>query len=102
MALPGFLPVQAPNAAARHRISAPTSRRAAQAPAGEITPAGCAWYDYIYAPVACGFVARNEAYGVHGYGQSPCTCWQIPLDPVGCAALPSSRNRLGSVPWCEW
>jgi hypothetical protein len=101
MALPGFLPVQAPNASAQHRISAPTSRRAAQAPAGEITPAGCAWYDYIYAPVACGFVAANEANGIHGYGQSPCTCWQIPLDPIGCAALPSSRNRLGSIPWCE-
>lgn len=101
MVLPGFLPVQAPNAAGHHRISAgkETSR---QAPAGEITPAGCAWYDYIYAPVACGFVARNEQYGVHGYGQSPCTCWQIPLDPIGCAALPKDRNRHGSVSWCEW
>ncbi|MER5381804.1 hypothetical protein ABT040_16205 [Streptomyces sp. NPDC002688] len=101
MALPGFLPAQTPNATAQLRISAPTSRHAAQDPATEITPAGCAWYDYIYAPVACGFVASNEANGIHGYGLSPCTCWQIPLDPIGCAALPSSRNRLGSISWCE-
>jgi hypothetical protein len=100
MALPGFLSGQA--APHQHEISAPTDRRAPDLPSGEIIPAGCAWYDYIYAPVACGFVARNEAYGVHGYGMSPCTCWQIPLDPVGCAALPRDRNRLGSVPWCEW
>jgi hypothetical protein len=101
MALPGFLPLQAPNATAQRGISAPTSRRATQPPAGEIAPASCAWYDYIYAPVACGFVALNEANGTHGYGRSPCTCWQIPLDPIGCAAPPSDRNRLGSISWCE-
>src|SRR3954454_22934084 len=101
MALPGFLPVQAWNATALRRGSASTGRLATRAPAGELTPAGCAWYDYIYAPVACGFVAFNEAHGIHGYGRSPCQCWQIPLDPLGCAALPSSRNRLGSISWCE-
>jgi hypothetical protein len=101
MALPGFIPVQAPNATTQHWISAPTSYGAAQAPAGEITPAGCEWYDYIYAPVACGFVALNEQYGYHGYGFSPCRCWQIPLDPAGCAALPASKNRLGSISYCE-
>src|SRR3954452_3648852 len=101
MALPGFLPIQAPNATAQHWISAPPSRRAAQGQVGEITPASCAWYDYIYAPVACGFVEFNEANGIRGYGRSPCQCWQIPLDPFGCAALPCSKNRLGCVPWCE-
>lgn len=83
------------------RVSARLSQQVAQASAGEIVPAGCAWYDRIYAPVACGFVDMNEATGMHGYGRSPCRCWQIPLDPVGCALLPVSRNRLGAVPWCE-
>ncbi|MEP7370216.1 MAG: hypothetical protein ABI662_11210 [Dermatophilaceae bacterium] len=101
MTLPGFLPALTPTAT-QHRRAAPADERAAPRPAEEFGPAACAWYDYFYAPVACGFVARNEAYGVHGYGASPCTCWQIPLDPVGCAALPASRNRLGSVSFCEW
>lgn len=100
MTLPGFLPVQTPNPTDQHLISTRASLQAAQAPAGEIIPAGCNWYDYIYAPVACGFVAANEATGARGYGRSPCTCWQIPLDPFGCAVLPASKNLLGSVPWC--
>ena len=61
---------------------------------GEVSPAACAWYDYFYAPVACGWVAFNERYGITGYGPSPCAAWQIPSDPVGCAALPRSRNMF--------
>jgi hypothetical protein len=101
MALPGFLPLQPPTFTRPHRFSGHGDSPPAQVRAGEITPAACAWYDYFYAPVACGFVATNEATGYHGYGQSPCRCWQIPLDPIGCAALPASRNRLGSVSYCE-
>lgn len=66
MALPGFLSGQ--TAPSQRKISAPTDRRAPDLPSGEMIPATCAWYDYFYAPVACGFVARNQAYGVHGYG----------------------------------
>jgi hypothetical protein len=84
-----------------HWTVATASPPANQASVEEVTPAGCAWYDRIYAPVACGFVDFNESHGTHGYGQSPCTCWQIPLDPVGCALLPKDRNRNGSIPWCE-
>jgi hypothetical protein len=58
-----------------------------------IIPAGCYWYDWLYAPVACGFVAANEAAGIPGYGRSPCAVWQIPFDIFGCAALPRDRNR---------
>ena len=59
-----------------------------------IVPAACFWYDWFYAPVACGFVDFNERYGIGGYGRSPCAAWQIPFDPVGCALLPRSRNRF--------
>ena len=59
-----------------------------------VEPALCEWYDYFYAPIACGFVAANDRYRIPGYGRSPCAAWQIPLDPIGCAALPRNRN-----PW---
>lgn len=67
--------------------------RAADGDPGVI-PAACAWYDWFYAPVACGWVAFNERNGIGGYGPSPCAAWQIPSDPVGCAALPRSRNMF--------
>ena len=59
-----------------------------------VSPAACVWYDWFYAPVACRWVTFNETYGIGGYGPSPCAAWQIPFDPVGCAALPRSRNRF--------
>jgi hypothetical protein len=72
--------------------AASSSASAAPAPQKAPSPSLCYWYDYFYAPVACGFVAFNEPNRIPGYGFSPCAVWQIPLDIVGCALLPRDRN----------
>jgi hypothetical protein len=47
----------------------------------------CVWWQRWFFPVACNFVDMNIALRLPGYGPSLCTIWEIPLDPVGCAAL---------------
>ena len=47
----------------------------------------CVWWQRWFFPVACNFIDFNIAMGLPGYGPGKCTAWQIPFDPVGCAAL---------------
>ena len=90
MSIPGFITLsQAPESSYSYKGHI---RIHPASPA--IRPAACFWYDYFYAPIACGWVAFNERYGIGGYGPSPCAAWQIPSDPVGCAALLRSRNAF--------
>ena len=94
MSMPGFIQTH-PDVSATDRLRAGMPAPLRDRGEGhDVTPAACVWYDYFYAPVACGWVAFNERYGITGYGPSPCAAWQIPSDPVGCAALPRSRNMF--------
>jgi hypothetical protein len=47
----------------------------------------CAWWQWWIFPIACNIVQTNIAMGWPGYGASKCDWWQIPADPVGCAAV---------------
>lgn len=89
MSTPGFIEIDQTVSGQHYR-----ARTLAAPDNGKVRPAACAWWDRIYAPVACWFVDINETYGIPGYGPSPCASYQIPFDPAGCAALPRSRNRF--------
>lgn len=45
----------------------------------------CSWWQWVIAPIACGFVEANIATGTAGYGPSRCTWWQWWADPAGCS-----------------
>jgi hypothetical protein len=89
MSMPGFIQTDAHVTGNRQY----RARMRAGGESQEVSPAACRWYEWFYAPVACGFVAFNEENGINGYGGSPCAAWQIPADPLGCATLPRNRNR---------
>src|SRR5262249_62402848 len=67
--------------------------RAADGDPGVI-PAACAWYDWFYAPVACGWVAFNERNGIGGGGHGPRGACRVHPRPGGRRRLSSQRKMV--------